>query len=193
MQLNFGGSSTLAQQIQQGAPADVFASADEVNMQKLVDGQELAGAPQIFARNRLRIAVASGNPHHIAGLADLTKPGLTLALCAPAVPCGRYAAEAFGKAGLALPSASQEIDVKAVLNKVAFGEADAGIVYATDLPGAGGKVEGVDIAESQNVIARYPIAVTKDAANRDLAAAFVDFVLSAEGQQRLAAAGFLAR
>lgn len=193
VQLNFAGSPTLVQQIQQGAPADVFASADEANMQKLVDGKEVAGAPQLFARNNLEIVVPPGNPKHIAALADLAKPGLTIALCGPTVPCGRYAAEAFGKAGIAVPAASQELDVKAVLSKVAMGEADAGIVYVTDVRAAAGKVEGVDIPESSNVTARYPIAMLKNAPNAAAAAAFVEFVLSPEGQRLLAGFGFLPR
>jgi len=194
VQLNFAGSSTLVQQIQQGAPADVFASADEANMQKLVDGGAIAGAPQLFARNTLQIVVPAGNPKHIAALADLAKPGLTIALCGPSVPCGRYAAEAFTKAGVTAPAASQELDVKAVLTKVSMGEADAGIVYVTDVRAAApGKVVGVDIPASSNVMARYPLAVVKHAPNAAAAAAFVEFVLSPEGQRLLAGFGFLPR
>jgi molybdate transport system substrate-binding protein len=190
VQLNFAGSSTLVQQIEQGAPADVFASADQVNMQRLVGAGAIAGTPQTFTRNRLQIAVAAGNPKGIAGLADLAKPGLTIALCGPTVPCGRYAVEAFAKAGVTAPAASQELDVKAVLSKVAMGEADAGIVYVTDVRAAGSKVAGVDIPESSNVVARYPIAVVKDAPNAAAAVAFMDYVLSPEGQQVLARFGF---
>lgn len=193
VQLNFAGSSTLVQQIQQGAPADVFASADEANMQKLVESGAIAGAPLLFARNSLQIVVPPGNPKHIAALADLAKPGLTIALCGPTVPCGRYAAQAFTKAGVTAPAASQELDVKAVLTKVAMGEADAGIVYVTDVRAAAGRVEGVDIPESFNVIARYPIAVVKNAPNAAAAAALIDFVLSSGGQQLLAGFGFLPR
>jgi len=193
VQLNFAGSSTLVQQIQQGAPADVFASADEANMQKLTESGAVAGTPQLFARNQLQIAVAAGNPKGIAGLADLTKPGLTIALCGPTVPCGRYAAEAFVKAGVTAPAASQELDVKAVVSKVAMGEEDAGIVYVTDVRAAGGKVTGVNIPESSNVIARYPIAMVKDAPNPAAATAFIDFVLSSDGQRILADFGFLSR
>jgi molybdate transport system substrate-binding protein len=193
VELNFAGSQTLVQQILQGAPGDVFASADEVNMQKLVAGGEVAGAPQVFAHNALQILVAAGNPRHIAGLADLAKPDLTIALCGPTVPCGRYAGEAFSKAGLAVPAASQELDVKAVVTKVALGEADTGIVYVTDVRAAGIEVEGVDIPEAFNVDARYPIAVLKGARNPAAAEAFVALVLSQEGQQVLAAFGFLPR
>jgi molybdate transport system substrate-binding protein len=193
VQLNFAGSPTLVQQIQQGAPADVFASADEANMQKLTESGGIAGTPQVFARNQLQIAVATGNAKAITGLADLTKPGLTIALCGPTVPCGRYAAEAFAKAGLTPPAASQELDVKAVVSKVAMGEADAGIVYVTDVRAAGGKVMGVSIPESSNVIARYPMAVVKGAPNPAAATAFINFVLSPEGQRVLADFGFLPR
>ena len=193
VQFNFAGSPTLVQQIQQGAPADVYASADEANMQKLVDSGEAAGAPRLFARNNLEIVVAAGNPKHITGLADLAKPGLIIALCGPTVPCGRYATEAFGKAGVAVPTASQELDVKAVLSKVVLGEADAGIVYVTDVRAAAGKVEGVTIPEPNNVTARYPIALMKNAPNALAAAAFIEFVLAPDGQQLLAGFGFLRR
>jgi molybdate transport system substrate-binding protein len=193
MQLNFAGSSMLVQQIQQGAPADVFASADEANIQKLVESGDVVGTPRLFARNRLQVIVGAGNPKRIAMLADLAKSGLTIALCGPTVPCGRYAAEAFDKAGVAVPAASQELDVKAVVSKVAMGEADAGIVYVTDLRAAGGAVEGVDIPESANVVARYPMAVLKHAPNQPAAETFVAYVLSAEGQQVLTSFGFLAR
>jgi len=192
IQFNFAGSSTLVQQIHQGAPADIFASADEANMQKLVDGGAIAGTPQIFAQNRLQIAVAAGNPKEIGGLTDLTKSGLTIALCGSTVPCGRYAAEAFAKAGVTPPAASQELDVKAVLNKVAMGEADAGVVYVTDVRAAGTKITGVDIPESSNVIARYPIALLKNGPNATTAAAFVAFATSSEGQRLLMSFGFLA-
>src|SRR6185369_4442534 len=127
VQFNFAASSTLVQQIKEGAPVDVFASADEANMQKLVDAGQIAGVASIFASNRLIIVTPKGNPKKVASLADLTTGQLTLALAAPQVPVGKYAAEAFAKAGLTVPAASQEPDVKAVLNKVVLGEADAGI------------------------------------------------------------------
>lgn len=191
VQFNFAGSSTLVQQIREGAPAGVFASADEGNMQKLADAGDLGSAPRIFASNRLAIAVPLGNPKRVATLGDLTKSGLTLALAAPAVPAGKYAAEAFAKAGLAVPPASQELDVKAVLNKVALGEVDAGIVYSTDVRAAAGRVDGVAIADQFNVVARYPIAVLMHAASPARAATFIAFVLSEHGKKALAAYGFL--
>jgi len=193
VRLNSAGSPTLVQQIRDGAPADVFASADELTMHKLEEIGELAGTPVIFARNTLQLAVAPGNPKRITGLADLAKTGLVIALCGPTVPCGRYATDAFAKAGMTVPAASQELDVKAVLSKVAMGEADAGIVYATDVRAGGTKVQGIDIPASTNVVARYPIAALKNAADPATAAAFVEFVLSRHGQQVLAGFGFLAR
>ena len=190
LELSFGGSPTLVQQIQQGAPADVFASADEANMQKLVESGHITGEAYIFACNELAIAVAPGNPKHVSMLADLSKPGLTIVLCGSTVPCGRYAAQAFEKAGIAVPAASQETDVKAVVSKVALGEADAGVVYTTDIRAAGGKVEGVAIPEAQNVVGRYPIAVLKEARNPAAARAFVGFILAPRGQAILAGFGF---
>jgi molybdate transport system substrate-binding protein len=191
VQFNFGASSTLVQQIRDGAPADVFASADEANMQKAADAGDLALPARIFAQNRLVIAVPAGNPTHIGSLADLTKSGLTLALAAPQVPAGKYAAEAFGKAGLAVPPASQELDVRAVLNKVALHEVDAGIVYVTDIRAAGGKVDAIAIPDQYNVTARYPIAVLKQAADVRDATAFVDYVVSPAAQAQLREFGFL--
>jgi molybdate transport system substrate-binding protein len=193
IQLSFAGSPTLVQQIQEGAPADVFAAADEANMHKLVESGAVAGAPAVFARNVLQIVVAPHNPKHIMGLADLAKPGLVIALCGPSVPCGHYATEAFTKAGAVVPAASQEPDVKAVMTKVVLGEADAGVVYATDIRAAGDKVEGVSIPESSNVVARYPIVALKSASNAAGGAEFVAFVLSPEGQRIIATFGFLAR
>jgi molybdate transport system substrate-binding protein len=187
---NFAGSSTLVAQIQQGAPADVFASADQPTMQKLLDGGLLSETPRVFATNRLQIVVPAGNPKGITTLADLMRPGLVVVLCAPAVPCGRYAVQALRKAGVGLVPASQEADVKAVVSKVALGEADAGIVYVTDVKGGGVKVQGIEIPENQNVVATYPIAVLKAAHDGRAAQAFVDFVLSPEGQRVLAGFGF---
>jgi molybdate transport system substrate-binding protein len=185
----FGGSSTLVAQIQQGAIGDVFASADQPNMQKLVDAGLTAEAPRVFARNRLEMVVAAGNPKHISSLADLSRSALVVVLCAPAVPCGRYAAQALHNAEVTVRPASQEADVKAVLSKVALGEADAGIVYATDVKAAAAGVQGVPIPPAFNVVADYPIAVLKDAPSATLAKAFVSYVL-ADGQRTLARYGF---
>ena len=187
---NFAGSPTLVAQIQQRAPVDVFASADQPNMQKLVDGGLVMGSPRVFATNRLQIVVAAGNPKGIRGLADLVRPGLVVVLCGPAVPCGRYATQALQKAGVRVVPASQETDVKAVVSKVALGEADAGIVYITDVKAGGATVQGIAIPDHQNVVATYPIAVVKAASHGRAAQAFVDFVLSAQGQRILASFGF---
>jgi len=185
----FGGSSTLISQIQQGAIGDVFASADQPNMQKLIDAGLTAESPIVFARNDLEIVVGNGNPKHINSLADLGRSGLVVVLCAPAVPCGRYADQALQKAGVTVKPASQETDVKAVLSKVALGEADAGIVYVTDVKAAGAGVEGVAISPALNVVAEYPIVILKDSQNRALARAFVSYVLT-DARPILARYGF---
>lgn len=186
VRFNFGASSTLVAQLQQGASADVVASADERSMRKL--GRRVE-APKIFARNALEIVVATGNPEAIGSLRDLVRPGLRIALAAPAVPAGRYAAAAFAKAGVAPPAASEEPDVKAVVAKVSLGEADAGVVYVTDVRAARGKVDGVVIASEQNVGVRYPIAVVKDAPHAEAASAFVRYVLR-DGGDTLRSFGF---
>lgn len=185
----FSGSSTLVSQIQLGAIGDVFASADQPNMQKLVDGGLITGSPSTFAHNRLAIVVAAGNPKQITGLSDLVRSGLVIVLCAPAVPCGRYAAQALQKAGVTVKPASQEADVKAVVSKVALGEADAGIVYVTDVNAAGAGVQGVDIPQALNVIADYPIGLLKDSQNVPVARAFIAYVLG-DGQRTLTRHGF---
>ena len=187
---NFGSSSTLATQITNGAPADVYASADEANMEKIVDANLTDGRAQLFASNRLEIAVAAGNPKRIGGLADLARPDVVLVLAAPTVPAGKYALDALGKAGVTAKPVSQEVDVRSVLNKVSLGEADAGIVYVTDVRSAGARVTGVDIPEQHQVVARYPIAVIKDSKSAPLARGFVDYILSPAGQNVLAGFGF---
>jgi molybdate transport system substrate-binding protein len=185
---NFAGSQALATQLRQGAPADVFAPADLANMDKVTD---LVGTPRNFASNQLQIVVEQGNPRNIGGLDDLANPDLKVVLAAPEVPAGRYAAEALGKAGVTVEPVSEEDNVKAVVTKVSLGEADAGIVYVTDVTAGGDKVEGVDIPEDQNVLATYPIATVRESTSPDQAQAFMDLVLSAEGQQVLRANGFL--
>jgi molybdate transport system substrate-binding protein len=185
---NFAGSQALATQIQQGAPADVFASADLNNMDKVKD---LTGTPQNFASNLLQIVVEKGNPKSVATVEDLANPDLKVVLAAPDVPAGRYAAEILGKAGVTVKPVSEEDNVKAVVTKVSLGEADAGIVYVTDVSAGGDKVEGVDIPEDQNVLATYPIATVRASKAQDQAQAFLDLVLSAEGQQVLKQHGFL--
>jgi molybdate transport system substrate-binding protein len=185
---NFAGSQALATQIQQSAPADVFASADLANMGKVKD---LVGTPQNFASNLLAIVVEKGNPKGVKGLDDLASPDLKVVLAAEDVPAGRYAKQALDKAGVKVTPVSQEDNVKAVVTKVSLGEADAGIVYVTDVSAGGDKVEGVDIPQTQNVTATYPIATVKATKAQDKAQAFMDLVLSAQGQQVLEQYGFL--
>jgi molybdate transport system substrate-binding protein len=188
---NFAGSQALVTQIQNGDPADVFASADTKNMQKLEDAG-LVDPPKTFARNKLEIAVAPGNPKHITSLADLEKPGVTLVLADVSVPAGKYARQAFTEAGLPAPKpVSNELDVKSVLSKLTLGEAEAVVVYVTDVKAAGDKVEGVTIPDAQNVVAVYPIAVLKASKHAAAAAAFVEEIATGGAQQVLQAEGFL--
>ena len=189
---NFAASSELVTQINEGAPADVYASADISNMTKLTDAGNNASDPVVFATNLLSIIVAPGNPKGVAGIADLANPDLIVVLCDPAVPCGKYAAQIFENAALTITPKSLEENVKAVVSKVILGEADAGIVYETDVAAAGDKADGVKIPVDINVLAQYPIVVTNGAGNPELAQAFVDFVNSTQGQQILASYGFLA-
>jgi molybdate transport system substrate-binding protein len=189
VKISFAGSSALAQQIIQGAKADVFASADEANMKKVTDASLTADTPQIFATNQLTIAVPPGNPKKITGLADLGKDGVIVVVCAPQVPCGTAAQKVERAAGVPVKPRSEEQDVKAVLTKVQAGEADAGLVYLTDVNSAKGKVEGVAFPEAAQAVNRYPIAVVKDAPQADLAKAFVDLVRGA-GKDELTKVGF---
>ena len=187
---NFAGSSDLVAQIQQGAPADVFASADEKNMTKATDEKLIAGEPVIFATNVLSIAVPPDNPAKITGLADLAKDGVKLVICAPEVPCGAATVKVAEAAGLVLKPVSEEAKVTDVLAKVTSGDADAGLVYATDVAGAEGKVTGIDFPEAAGAVNRYPIGALANSANADLAAEFVALVTGVTGQQVLADAGF---
>jgi molybdate transport system substrate-binding protein len=189
---NHAGSQTLANQIAEGAPADVFASADTMQMDVAADADDLAGDAQVLTANRLAIAVEPGNPLGIEGLADLDDPDLVLVLPAEEVPAGRYAREALAAAGVGVTPASLEQDVRAALSKVRLGEADAAIVFASDVLASDGRAEAVAIPARQNVPATYPIAVLADAPNPATAKAFVAFVLSAEGQAILTAHGFTA-
>jgi molybdate transport system substrate-binding protein len=187
---NFAGSQALVSQIQQGAPADVFASADTPSMTKLTDAGLIDGQPQVFAGNSLQIAVAEGNPRGITGLADLAKSDLKVVLCAEEVPAGRYAEQVLDKAGVTVKPVSLEENVKAALNKVTLGEADATIVYVTDVTAAEDGADGVDIPAEQNVPATYPVGVVKDAKNAAAGKAFVDFLRSEAGQSKLQSFGF---
>jgi molybdate transport system substrate-binding protein len=188
---DFAGTQQLVEQIQQGAPADVIASADQAHMQTLVDAG-LVNTPTVFAKNKLEIAVAPGNPKHITSLADLEKPGVTLVLADSSVPAGKYALQAFQNAKLPAPKPkSLELDVKSTLAKLTEGEADAVVVYVTDVQAAGDKVQGVEIPAAQNVTATYPIAVVKSSKNQSAAQAYVNDVVSGGGQQTLRSQGFL--
>jgi molybdate transport system substrate-binding protein len=187
---NFAGSSDLVTQIQNGAPADVFASADEANMEKLTADSLNGSDPQLFAANTLEIAVPPGNPAGIKTFQDLAKPGLNLVVCAPEVPCGSAAQTAADAAGVTLKPVSEEHSVTDVLSKVASGEADAGLVYVTDVKAAGDDVEGIEFPESSAAVNKYPIATVADSENADLAQEFVDLVLSDAGQSVLQDAGF---
>jgi molybdate transport system substrate-binding protein len=187
---NFAASSALVQGINEGAPADVFASADLANMEKLTDAANARGEPAVFATNELQIITEAGNPKGITGVQDLADPNLIVVTCGEEVPIGTYAAEVFEKAGVTVTPKSYEADVKAVVNKVTLGEADAGIVYATDVRAAGDEASGVEIPDELDVVATYPIAVTRAAGDVEVAEAFVAFVLSDAGQEILAAAGF---
>lgn len=187
---NFAASSELVTQITQGAPADVYAAADEANMRRLVDADEADGEPVPFATNRLQIIVEAGNPLGIERLDDLADPDLVFVTAAPEVPIGRYASEVLDAAGVTVTPRSLEENVRGVVGKVVLGEADAGIVYATDVLAAGDRAAGVDIPDELGVVARYPIAVTAASANPVTARAFVDFVTSDAGQSILAELGF---
>ena len=188
--LNFAGSSDLVTQITEGAPADVFASADTKNMTKLTDAALNAGDPVDFATNVLEIAVPPGNPAGIETFADLAGPGVKLVTCAPAVPCGAAAVAVAKAAGVTLAPVSEESAVTDVLGKVTSGEADAGLVYVTDVIGAGDAVEGIEFDEAAEAVNTYPVVALRDSAAPDVAAAFVAFVAGAAGQKVLAAAGF---
>jgi molybdate transport system substrate-binding protein len=191
VQFNFAGTPTLVTQIEQGAQADVFASADTTNMDKLKgDGLSL-GTPQVFAHNQLEIVVAPGNPRGITGLADLAKAGVIYISEAVTVPAGKYSLQALAKAGVTVTPKSLETDVKSVVSKVELGEADAGIVYTTDVKAAGSKVQGVPIPAANNVVATYPVAVVKGTKNSAVADAFIAFVLTSAGQSTLESFGFL--
>ena len=190
---NFGSSSALVTQIQGGAPADVYASADLATMDELVSGGRVTTAPKPFARNQMQIAVKPGNPKRVRSVADLTDVG-TIALCGAIVPCGVYAATVLERANVRVPETSitRGIDAKATLGSVSQGDANAAIVYVTDVKAVGRSVTAVPIPDDQNVVAVYPIAPIASSTNRRLATAFTAYVLSPAGQKVLARYGFLA-
>ncbi|MET8200241.1 molybdate ABC transporter substrate-binding protein [Micromonospora taraxaci] len=190
--LNVAGSSALANQINQGAPADVFASAAPANMATVTGAGNADGTPSIFVRNQLVIAVPRGNPEGVNGLADLGKPDVKVALCATQVPCGAAARTALDSAGITLTPATLERDVKGALAKVKLGEVDAALVYRTDARAASVDVTGVEFPESARAVNDYLIVALKDAPNPTAARAFVAYVRSAAAQAVLVEAGFQA-
>lgn len=191
VKVSYGASSALAQQINGGAPADVFASASSKNMQQVVAAGGAAGGTN-FAKNVMEIAVPPSNPAGITQLSDLARSGVTVALCQAQVPCGATAAQVFKNAGLKVTPVTEEEDVKSTLTKVETNAVDAGVVYVTDVRAAGNKVKGITIPDSVNASTEYPIAALTKAPNPAAATAFVNFILSAAGQAVLTADGFAA-
>jgi molybdate transport system substrate-binding protein len=191
IRFTFGGSSALAAQIVAGGPVDVFAAASAATMRTVTDARLTVSAPVVVARNRLEIAVPKGNPGHVRGLADFAAAAETVVVCAPKVPCGAAAEKVFALAKVHAKPDSYETDVTGVLTRVQLGDADAGLVYRTDVRAAGGDVQGIDFPESAKAITDYPIAVLGASRNRALAEAFVDQVVL-HGGATFEAAGFLA-
>ncbi|MEW2613482.1 molybdate ABC transporter substrate-binding protein [Streptomyces sp. NPDC047880] len=188
---SFGGSDSLAASITGGAPADVFAAASPKTMKIVTGAGDTSGTPAAFVRNKLEIATLPGNPHKVTSLKDLAGPDLKVVLCDKEVPCGAAARKALDASRLKLTPVSYEQDVKAALTKVELKEADAALVYRTDVRAAGDKVEGVEFPESADAVNDYPIALLKDAPNAEAAKAFIALVRSAEGRKVLSGAGFL--
>ena len=191
VKFNYNGSSSLATSITQGAPADVFASAAPSNMKTVTDAGLASTTPQDFASNTGEIMVEKGNPDHIKSVSDLANPAVKVVVCAPAVPCGQVATAIFKNAGVTVKPVSEEQNVGGVVTKVTLGEADAGIVYVTDVKANEGKATGVAIPADQNDVTQYPIAQLKDAPNAAAAAAFISYVLGPDGQKVLASFGFM--
>ena len=190
VEFSFAGSSDLVTQLTQGASADVFASADAKNMDKAAEAGLLSGGPVDFASNTLTIAVAAGNPKQITGFRDLTREGLNVVVCAPQVPCGSATERIEKTTAVQLNPVSEESSVGDVLGKVTSGEADAGLVYVTDVMGAGDEVDAVAFPETTDAVNTYPIAALKESADPELARRFVEYVTGPEGQSVLDAAGF---
>lgn len=187
---SFDASSGLVQQIVEGAPADVFASADAANMTKLTDPGLNGGEPVIFATNLLTIIVAPDNPLGITGVADLANADTKTVICAPEVPCGTYANQIFTAADVAVTPVSLEQNVRGVVTKVTAGEADAGIVYVTDALAAGDAAAMVEIPADINVVAEYPIATVAASQNQEVGEAFIEFLTGPDAQAILADYGF---
>jgi molybdate transport system substrate-binding protein len=187
--LAFAGSSSLREQVLAGAPADVFASASESDMDRVVDAGEVETA-EVFATNRLQIVVPAGNPAAISGLDDLADGDLLVGLCAEEVPCGDVSRRVLEAAGVTPSPDTEEPDARALLTKVAAGELDVGLVYVTDVASAGDRVEGIDVPADIDVVATYAIGALAGAGNPGLASAFVEFVRGDDGQAILADHGF---
>ena len=192
IELNLAGSSSLREQILEGAPADVFASADEATMSVISENGLVAEPAEVFATNQLQIAVPAGNPGAVSGLEDFADDDLLNGLCAAGVPCGDFARQVLANAGVDAAIDTNEPDVRSLLTKIAADELDAGIVYLTDVAITDGEVEGIEIPAEVNVQATYPIAELAGSTNQAGAEAFVTFVLSAEGQAIMTGHGFLA-
>lgn len=194
VRLTLGGSSNLARQIVDGAEADVFVSADEVTMASVIEARKV-GEAVLFARNQLMLAVEPGNPRGIAEVGDLADPDLVLALCAPEVPCGRLASALLARTGVEARADSLEPDVRGVVRRVALGEADVGIVYASDVRAAGRDIEGVEVEASRSspdLQASYVAAVVEGSRARGRASSWVRELRSKRGQRALQRFGFLA-
>ncbi|MGA9278362.1 molybdate ABC transporter substrate-binding protein [Ilumatobacter sp.] len=189
VELSFGGSSTLRVQVEQGAPAAVVAFADTAPMDALVAGG-FAEAPETFATNSMTLVIPADNPGDVSGLADLTDPGLLVGVCAPQVPCGRYAQDVLTQAGVAASVDTEEPDVRSLAAKIAAGELDAGLIYTTDVDAFPGELTAIELPDGIDVRADYPIAIVDGTSARSDAELFVDFVLSPAGQAILTDAGF---
>ncbi|MDP9454066.1 MAG: molybdate ABC transporter substrate-binding protein [Actinomycetota bacterium] len=192
VRFNFGPSSGLLTQLLEGAPADVYASADEATMDEARAGGAVAERPTAFARNVLALAVPAGNPVRVRGLADLARDELLVGLCAAEVPCGRLARQLLDREAVRVAPDTEEPDVRSLLTKIEAGELDAGLVYRSDVRAGGARVEGIEVPESEEVGTTYPVAPVARAAEPELARAFVAFVVSGEGRRILADHGFLA-
>jgi molybdate transport system substrate-binding protein len=190
VRLSFDSSATLAEQVDQGAPADVLATADQETMRTVVAAGNTAGRPRVFATNHIVLAVPKGNPARIRRFQDIARPGVEYVVCVASAPCGRLAAKVLAASGVTAEPASEEVDVKAVLTKVRLGEADAGLVYASDIVTAGDEVDKVDVPTAHRNLNAYPVAALSGAAKPALARAWVGLVTSPTGRRVLAHDGF---
>lgn len=181
---NFGSSNSLVEQIRAGAPVDVLATADEASMWRATNAN-LTGSPILFARNTMAIATPKGNPARVSSLEDLQDPAVSVAICAPQVPCGRLAAELLAKNSLTIIPVTKEVDVRSVVGKVIADQVDAGIVYSTDVKAFPDDLTGVSIPMANNVVTNYPIATVNDSRNAQAAKAFVDYVRYSSSAQRI--------